>query len=442
MNKPLFDFINSIKDQQTHRFFMPGHKGELAGYLKQVAPFDITEIQGADYLYQANGIIAQVEQKAREVFQTGSSVISVGGSSLSIQSMLCACLQEGDSLLCERNCHSSAVNAMGLLGLVPVWLNNEIQEKTQLAQPITKEQVENKIRLHPEVKAVFITSPNYFGQVADIASIAKVCNKHRVLLLVDNAHGAILHFLKESQHPIQLGADYCCDSLHKTLPALTGTGLLHCKEKGQEKNLKQAMELFASTSPSYLLMLSVEDCLHSLLENDVNEQLENLQEHIKKTNQLVKQIGGTVIEDNFHLRLCICMNALGYNAQELTSELRANKIEPEYVSENFVVLLPGFSTQEKEYLKLNQVLGNLKKKTAKAIIKREFFKTTSVLPLRKALLGEKEEVSLNEAEGRISGQTVSICPPGVAVLLPGDLIEEQTVQQLKNSGIFSLKVVK
>ena len=280
MNTPICDFVRSYIEKNAVRLHMPGHKGEsLLGF----EGYDITEIKGADSLYEANGIIKESEENASKLF--GSyTYYSAEGSSLAIRAMLyLTCLfseEKGERplILAGRNVHKVFVSSAALLDFDVEWLVSE-KDDTYLSCRIMPEDVERKlISLERKPAAVYLTSPDYLGNESDICEIAKVCHKYGVLLLVDNAHGAYLKFLPESRHPIDMGADMCCDSAHKTLPVLTGGAYLHIAGSAPEvfkERAKDSLSLFGSTSPSYLLLQSL-DAMNAYIDDSYKKDLTEL----------------------------------------------------------------------------------------------------------------------------------------------------------------------
>ena len=230
-NRPLWTALERIRREDLARFYMPGHKGRMPEPFSQAALYDVTEISGADSLYECTGAIRALEEELAEAYRVGDTLLSAGGSTLCIQTMLYLARNRGRTVICGRIIHRSAVAAMGLLGLDPCWLPGRIASRREgipgLALPPTPEDVEAAIDAHPDAGSVYITSPDYFGQLANIADIAEVCHRRKKVLLVDNAHGAHLRCFRAALHPMSLGADFCCDSLHKNLPALTGAAVLH-----------------------------------------------------------------------------------------------------------------------------------------------------------------------------------------------------------------------
>ena len=255
MPTPIHDFLVKNSKSHTIRCYMPGHKG-------MENPLDITEIDGADSLYDTDtnggkGIIAQSEKNASRLFGSKRTLYSCSGSTLAIQTMLTLAKLRGngkDHIIAGRYSHHSFINSCVLLGLTPSWVYPE----DYLSAAVTPESIEAKI--NSRTLAVFINSIDYYGGMSDISAIAEVCHSHCIPLLVDNAHGAYLKFAPVDLHPMTLGADMCADSAHKTLPVLTGGAYLHIANEKYCAIAKEAMALTATSSPSYLILDSLDRC--------------------------------------------------------------------------------------------------------------------------------------------------------------------------------------
>ena len=283
MNTPVVDFVRRYARQRTTRMHMPGHKGRGPLGCEEL---DITEISGADELYEAEGIIAQSEANATQLFGTARTYYSTEGSSQCIRAMLHLALQmrpakaDRPVLLAARNAHKALLYAAALLDFDIQWFWPAPDAAGALCTcPVEPEALASALdELAAEGRTpfgVYLTSPDYLGFVQDVAGLSAVCHAHGLPLLVDNAHGAYLHFLKEgSRHPIQLGADLCCDSAHKTLTVLTGGAYLHLGPSVQadEAAVRNALALFGSTSPSYLILQSL-DAANAVLADGFREKL-------------------------------------------------------------------------------------------------------------------------------------------------------------------------
>ena len=266
---PIVDFVNEYVKKDISRLHMPGHKGRR--YLG-CEHLDITEIGGADDLYSANGIIRESEENASSLFRTAYTFYSTEGSTLSIKTMLALVAERDGYIVASRNAHKSFLHACALLDLDVEWLYPDNFSHLCCCD-VTADKVKRVLSCAKKLPcAVYLTSPDYLGNILDIKSIAKVCDDYGVPLVVDNAHGAYLAFCEPSMHPIALGAHMCCDSAHKTLPVLTGGAYLHIAKKADERYIKNArskLALFASTSPSYLILQSLDMCNKTLADGYV-----------------------------------------------------------------------------------------------------------------------------------------------------------------------------
>ena len=268
MSTPICDFVRDYCNSVAIRLHMPGHKG--FGELGCEA-LDITEVPGADDLACPEGVILESEENTTELFCSRHSFYCTGGSSQCVKAMLHLAYifrPEGatNRILAARNAHKSFLHGCALLGLEPRWLYPEAG--TPLCScPVSPAALERALQTGERPFAVYITSPDYLGGVQDIAALAEVCHARGVPLLVDNAHGAYLKFLSPSRHPLDLGADMCCDSAHKTLPVLTGGAYLHVSERAQaafEAEARHSLAVFGSSSPSYLILQSLDLCADRL----------------------------------------------------------------------------------------------------------------------------------------------------------------------------------
>ena len=263
-NTPLKRALDEYIRQDYARLHMPGHKGASISPFGELMAYDVTEVEGTDSLFEDDGPLKELEEIFTRLYDTKGTVMSAGGSTLCIQAMLRMVAKKKGRILAGRNIHAAAVNAMALLGLEPVWVYPNRKQEERLIGEISPDAIRSVLEKEKQegtldsLCAVYVTSPDYFGVMSDIRSIAQIAHEYGLPLLVDNAHGAHLHFLKEEYHPMQLGADLCCDSLHKTMPALTGAALLHTSDAKYCPQMKGAMTVFGSTSPNYLIMLSID----------------------------------------------------------------------------------------------------------------------------------------------------------------------------------------
>ena len=278
MKTPLDDFLREYVKDNKVRFHMPGHKGRAFLGMEE---YDITEVEGADVLYSAEGVLRESMQNASELFGSVKTLYSTEGSSLSIRAMVYLIklysLSQGKKpkITAFRNAHKTFITACALTGTETEWLYGK-ENKGITCCNISAEEVRAYLDSTEELPtALYVTSPDYLGNIADIRSLSELCEEKGIILAVDNAHGAYLNFLPENRHPIHLGAHICCDSAHKTLPVLTGGAYLHVSHNAPAlfaEKAEYALSLFASTSPSYLILRSL-DKTNGLLSADYSEYL-------------------------------------------------------------------------------------------------------------------------------------------------------------------------
>ncbi len=262
MITPIYNFLNKYADSETVRLHMPGHKGKsIADF--SAFKYDITEINGADSLFESDSIIAESEENTSRLYKTAKTCYSAGGSTLCIQAMLTLMKQENRTVIAVRNIHRSFLAACALLDIQPQWIFPDYSGGI-LSGEFPYKEAEKQLKSN-ENACVYLTSPDYLGKTADIKRISELCNRYNAILLVDNAHGA--HTIAAGTHPALLGADICCDSAHKMLPALTGGAYLHIINPKYKDKGKYAMSLFGSTSPSYLIMVSLDLCVKYISES-------------------------------------------------------------------------------------------------------------------------------------------------------------------------------
>lgn len=445
MTTPIYDFVKAYAESDPVRGHMPGHKGnnvyKTAGNeISAVFPYDITEIKGADELFEADGIIAKSERNAAKLFGTYATFYSAGGSTLCIQAMLAVCAKQGDKIIAARNSHKALHSACILLGLSPVWVYPEFEDGSAVSGKITAESVKRLLGENPDAACVYITSPDYLGAVSDVKAVAEAAHSFGKPLIVDNAHGAHLAFLEENIHPIALGADLCCDSAHKTLPVLTGGAYVHTSSERYAAKVKEAMALFGSSSPSYLILQSLDLCNKYLAENFRSE----LAQTVKRIEKLKKDIGGFVtVAESEPLKLTIYALPCGMTGRELADRLRESRIEPEYSDETHVMLMFSPQNTESDFERVKNALCNMIMPRIR--IKPPTFEITPLekaMEMREAFFSETECVKTDEALGRICARTETICPPCVPAAACGEVFDENTIKILKMYSISEVNVVK
>lgn len=448
VNTPIVDFVQNYIQKKTSRFHMPGHKGHV---FFGCEPFDITEIKGADVLHHGQGIIRESEHNASVLFGSGATHYSTEGSSLCIKAMLAILLMEKKKgkqrpyILAARNVHRSMIDACALLDLDVRFIGTA--ENTSICScVITKE---NLLRAFAEQQerplAVYVTSPDYMGQITDIALISAVCREYDIPLLVDNAHGAYLHFMETPLHPLDLGAAMCCDSAHKTLPVLTGGAYLHIHKdyvKRFEAFAAQAFQLFGSTSPSYLIMQSLDLC-NAYLDNGYAERLSCFLEQMQKKKRWLKE-QGIPVKSSEPLKIIIHTAKAGYSGEEIADELREYDMECEYADKDAVVLMVSLENTRMDEERMKCWAANTRlHDRKKAITENGAFRHTPkrAMTIREAVLSKSEQISVKKAKGRVCASEVIACPPAIPIAVCGEVIDEIMIAQFQKYHIRHVCVV-
>ncbi|MDD5883332.1 MAG: PLP-dependent transferase [Firmicutes bacterium] len=438
MDTPICEFVREYAESDTIRLHMPGHKGKN---LLGVEHLDITEIDGADSLYEASGIIQKSEENASRLFGC-PTFYSTEGSSQCIRAMLYLALvwakERGKPpvIAAGRNAHKTFLTGAALLDFDVMWLYPK-DGGSYLSCGLTPEDVETALQSE-KATAVYLTSPDYLGNVSDIAGIAEVCHRHGTLLLVDNAHGAYLKFLGPSRHPMDLEADLCCDSAHKTLPVLTGGAYLHVTSLFRDW-AKSALALFGSTSPSYLILQSLDGANPSLA------QLANkLKEFVPRVNAAKKKLTehGYVLYGQEPLKITVSAKPYGYTGQELARSLRKQNIVSEFADPDFLVLMLTPENRQSELDALETALLTIPRKTPISEKPPVFSPCQRVCSTREAMLSPMETVPVAESEGRILAAATVGCPPAVPIVVSGERIDAHAIRCFQYYGITHCSVMK
>ena len=440
MKTPIADFVRRYQESGMARFHMPGHKG--AGFLG-CEGFDITEVSGADELYESGGIIAESEENAAALFGAGRTCYSTEGSSQCIRAMLrLSMLRRPDGvILAARNVHKAFVYGAALLGLEVRWLWPE-ETGSLCSCRISPERLEAALaELPAPPAAVYVTSPDYLGGMADVRGLAEVCHRHDTLLLVDNAHGAYLHFLEKPLHPLDLGADLCCDSAHKTLPVLTGGAYLHLSRGVPEelrREAKQALALFGSTSPSYLTLCSLDEC-NAYLAGPFRQDLAEWTALLGKTWQTLRQ-NGWQAEESDPLRLTLRAPEKMTGVM-LAQRLREAGMECEYADGEHLVMMLTPQNRPEELHRLIETLGR-NERPPKPAEKLLLPKAKQEMSIREAMLRPQERVPAEKALGRVCGSPTVACPPAIPIAVSGERIGPEAAALFQRYGVDSVEVVK
>ena len=468
MTTPIVDFVRQYARSGTSRLHMPGHKGQP--FLGCEA-WDITEIKGADELYEAEGIIARSEANATALFGTARTYYSTEGSSQCIRAMLALALRGAPKtgkrpvLLAARNAHKALLYAAALLDFDIQWLWPAPEASGALCScPVTPEALRRALQTQAEQGTqpfgVYVTSPDYLGSVQDIAGLAAVCKARGVPLLVDNAHGAYLHFLPGgSRHPIALGAAMCCDSGHKTLPVLTGGAYLHLGPDApvqDEATVRNTLNLFGSTSPSYLILQSLDKCNQVLSEGYPLRLLQccgyltRLRRELNEAAE-ARHCPGPLALDGEPLKVTLDAAVLGMTGTELADALRRAANECEYADPRYLVLMftPENPPRDGKRLlsAMREIIAALPDELPQPeALQGEFAALEQQLhtrcSIRQAVFAPQERLPVAQAEGRVCAMPTVSCPPAIPIAVSGEVITPAAVRLMQRYHVTEVSVLR
>ena len=444
METPIADFARRYAESGAARFHMPGHKGvNVLG----CEAFDITEISGAGELYddEPDGIITRSESNAARLFGASRTCYVAEGSSQCIRAMVrLALLSRPDDaapvIVAARNAHRSFLYAAALSDAQIIWMYPDSRESVCRCDVSPRRLRETLERPPRPPAAVWLTSPDYLGGVADIAALSHVCREFHTLLLVDNAHGAYLRFLNPSRHPLDLGADMTCDSAHKTLPVLTGGAYLHIR-RGDDTRLeklradaKSALALFGSTSPSWLTLISLDLC-NRYLSDGYGRRLSETVARLDELRDALRRNRWTV-EESDPLRV-----TLRGDGAAIAERLRRGGIEPEYADRDFVVLMATPENKASDFERVADALG-ARDTPDRPSPRLPDARAVPVLTPRQAIFAPHERVRAENAVGRICASPLVSCPPAIPIAASGERIPPDALPLFRYYGVETVDVVR
>lgn len=450
----LYSRLKAYSDTDYYGFHMPGHKRNQIRFGEGL-PYgiDITEIEGFDDLHHADGIIKEAQQEAARLYGAEETKFLVNGSTAGILSAVLGCTKKGDQILVARNCHKSVYHAIFLNELEPVYLWPGFSRQFQLNTEISVSAVKAALTKHSRIKAVVIVSPTYDGVVSDIESIAEAVHERGIPLIVDEAHGA--HFGFHPYFPenaLKKGADVVIHSLHKTLPSLTQTALLHMRgEYIDKRRISSYLDMLQSSSPSYILMASIHECIRMLREE--KEQLfepyvRNL-DTLRKNLQNLKHLKLVQTEHYDRSKLVISVRHTDMSGRELYRELLEKyHLQMEMAAGSYVLAMTSPGDTKEGFARLEQALFEL---DAAAKL-RENVQEDDIAKLpenpvictstKAALCGAKETTYLpvEKSEGMISLEYAYLYPPGCPMIVPGERISRECIKRLAGYQKLGFKI--
>lgn len=424
---------------------MPGHKlGKKIRY-GNMAKIDVTEVEGTDNLHNPSGIIEKAQEKAAITFGADKTYFLVNGSTGGIISAISAVCEEKDQILIARNSHKSVYNAILINNLEPIYIYPKILNKNGIIGGIDPKDIEQKLKDNPRIRLVVITSPTYEGFISDIEKISDIVHRYNKILMVDEAHGS--HFRFNEYFPktsLELGGDIVIQSAHKTLPSLTQSAMLHIKSKRVDtRKLQNALSIFQTSSPSYILMSSLDNC-RDILDSKGNKLFTRYVHNLKDCRYKLKTklnnmkliddeiIGNEYIYDMDFSKIVIDCTETDITGTRLDEILRDEyNIQVELSGINHIIAMTSICDSKSGFRKLAKVLIEIDSKLRKNnVIHSKYdiiYNTRTCYNPKEASARDKIQVRLDDAVGRISGEFVIPFPPGIPLIVPGEVITSENI---------------
>ncbi len=449
--------LKAYSQSAHYPLHMPGHKRRVFGQLpEEIVQLDITEIDGFDNLHQPEGIIKKIQEHAAKLYGADETFYLVNGSTGGILSAVSAAVPEGGHILIARNCHKSVYHACYLRNLTISYLYPQVMQAYDICEPVTYEQVEDALKREPDIDAVLVVSPTYEGRIADIESIARVVHAKGIPLIVDEAHGAHLGFAEGfAENSCRKGADLVVHSVHKTLPAMTQTALLHRNGSLIDSNqLNRFLHIYQSSSPSYVLMASIDNALRQVDER----RSELFGSFLRNWNKMCKNLSG--MKNLFIIgpekkqdigKLLVSVKKTGLSGQQLYDMLlQEYHLQLEMAAASYVLAMFTAGDSEEGYERMTRALLEIDDRLDAAVPHKasgeeawpsvDFARKNVGIPFCKAWDMETEYCPLSMCRGRLAGEFINLYPPGIPMIVPGEQIDEELICHISNCLLKGLTV--
>lgn len=451
----LYRALEIYSQEDYYPFHMPGHKRN-PDTVNTDLPFDrdITEIDGFDNLHHPEGILKKAQETAASVYDTKECYYSVNGSTAALLAAVSATVPRNGQILVARNCHKAVYHALYLRNLIPTYVYPQMDPKWWINGGISSDKVERALAENPEIKAVLLTSPTYDGVVSDIEKIAEIVHRYEIPLIVDEAHGAHFHFSNYfPTSAAELGADLVIQSFHKTLPSMTQTAVLHnCSDRVDSRLIRRFMGIYQSSSPSYILMASMDACMEKM-SSDGNEMFREFTKILEKARRrlseckyirlVLPEIGTAGVFDYDRSKLLFSTRYASMTGSELAQILLEKyHIQVEMETEHYVLALAAVGDSGEGFERLCQAIEEINQEEAqKKKEKREteepkagrtaYTSLSQFMSITEAMESKSEIRKLEESVGRISAEFGYLYPPGIPLIVPGEQITGQFIRNMR-----------
>ncbi len=440
----LYSDLKKYVEKNIYPMSMPGHKRnapkQMLDFAKDIYDIDVTEICGTDALYNADGILKKAMDYAKEVYQSDASFFLVNGSTCGVLSAIKTCVKRGENILFASNSHYSAYNAIELLGINPIYLETPKLKDIDMFSSVNVNEIKDILE-KKEIKAIYITSPTYDGVLSDISSISKIAHKYNIPLIVDSAHGAHFTFIKELScaSALSQGADIVVESLHKTLPSLTQTAIIHIKSDIiDSKDLLKSIKVFQTSSPSYVFMSAIDMCIrycNEVASDDITEYVSNLKKlrDIKLKNLSVFYPKDTDNIYNYDISkvIIVCKKINGLILQKILRQVY--NIETEMAQKDYILALTTFLDKKEILEKLSKALIEIDNNIDKI---SDNIKSDKDIQRNKEIL-----VYLEKYLNKQYNDYIYVYPPGIPIIKSGDILTKDKYEEIKKYVLDNYNVI-
>ncbi|MCQ2551558.1 MAG: aminotransferase class I/II-fold pyridoxal phosphate-dependent enzyme [Clostridia bacterium] len=435
------DYLLNHAKENNVSFHMPGHKGSkifrengYGEYLASLVDMDVTEIPGADNLFQPEGIIRKTMDRYVNLYDSKESYLLINGSSAGIIASMMASAEEGKAIVMARNCHKSVFNGLSLGKIRPIYAYPEMVEGYGIAGEVKADEIARLLDENEDAQAVILPSPNYYGICSDIEKIAKECHKRGRILIVDQAHGAHLKMFSKfgvkglPRSAEEQGADLVIDSIHKTLASFTQSALLNlCSNRVSKTHLEDMLQKIESTSPSYILMTAL-DMNADLLEKKGKELLTRWMDNIEYFYGEAEKIENLKVLRPDNLDFTKINLDMGMDGLKLEKILMDEGIYPELVTGDILMCMTGIGNTREDFDRLLDVL----RKVSASYQRRERVTTSFSDRLDMAKVPkDRTWVDIDKAVGKVCAQSIIPYPPGIPIACPGEVLTEEVLSYVK-----------
>ncbi len=451
----IIKYSEKFKNSNRLLFTTPSHsQGEVIApdslkmLGKTIFENDYSEIDGFDNLANPTGIIKDVENELSNIYNTKASFMLLNGSTSGMIASMLATLKKYEKVLVARNCHISVFKGLILSRAFPIWLLPKYNREWGIFEPISPEQVEDSLKKNKDIKAFIMTNPTYEGLRADVFKIAQICKKYGVILIVDEAHGALWNFESSFGVPsINIGADITFQSLHKTAGALNPSAVMHIGHTSSidPQVLRNALNLITTTSPSYPLMMNIEATVKYLASQEGQKQLQTLKTNIADFIREIKDSPNIMVYTGNNDPSKLLIRVASLSGQEL-SEILSEKfnIEDELSNNKSVLFLTGIGTTKKKLSRLLKALNQIASDNITLTIdnneRDDFSMSEPRVKFAPSEIFNKKAVEVEQKKllARVAMETIINYPPGIPILLPGEIIRKEHLQYIKDKETFKV----